>query len=196
VSDKNEHFTFGHVLGGSRASGVAFIIAADQVVEDLREIREISQFLGKHNLAHLPDVEEQVKAARSHSHGRRLRLTEEYSEIDVHRRKYSEALHEAAVDGKTQIVKLLLDHGADVNARGGPYGSALHAASSKGHEQIVKLLLDKGANINARDGHYGSALQGASFEGHEQLVKLLLDKGTNINAQGGDYGSAHMQLNQ
>jgi ankyrin repeat protein len=41
-------------------------------------------------------------------------------------------------------VKLLLDKGADVNAKGGYYGNALHAASVSGHEQVVKLLFDEG----------------------------------------------------
>jgi ankyrin repeat protein len=39
-------------------------------------------------------------------------------------------------------VKLLLEAGADVNAKGGDYGNALQAASSRGHESVVKLLLD------------------------------------------------------
>jgi ankyrin repeat protein len=50
--------------------------------------------------------------------------------------------------GHEQVVKLLLDKGADVNAQGGRYGNALYAASLGGHEQVVKLLLDKGADTN------------------------------------------------
>jgi hypothetical protein len=124
VGNENERLTFGHVLGRSRASGVAFIVTADQAVENLQGIGEISRFLEKHNLTHLPRVEEQTEAARSYLHGTRLRLTEEESDIDVHRRNYVKVLQEAAVDGKTQIVKLLLDHGADMNAQGGDYGNA------------------------------------------------------------------------
>jgi ankyrin repeat protein len=69
-------------------------------------------------------VEEQTEAALLYLHGTRLRLTEEESDIDVHCRNYVKVLQEAAVDGKTQIVKLLLDHGADMNAQGGDYGNA------------------------------------------------------------------------
>jgi ankyrin repeat protein len=43
------------------------------------------------------------------------------------------------------LVELLLDKGADVNAQGGFYGNALQVALAKSHEQVVKLLLDKGA---------------------------------------------------
>jgi ankyrin repeat protein len=52
------------------------------------------------------------------------------------------ALQAASEGGDEQIVKLLLDQGADVNAQGGCYGNALQAASARGHEQIIKLLLD------------------------------------------------------
>lgn len=44
-----------------------------------------------------------------------------------------------------QVVKLLLNAGAHVNAQGGHYGNALQAASGRGYQQVVKLLLDKGA---------------------------------------------------
>ncbi|KAL5356421.1 hypothetical protein BJX96DRAFT_171598 [Aspergillus floccosus] len=43
-----------------------------------------------------------------------------------------------------QIVRLLIEKGADVNARGGFYGNALQAASDAGHQEIVQLLVEKG----------------------------------------------------
>ena len=93
------------------------------------------------------------------------------------------ALYYAAFGGLKEVVKLLLEKGADVNAQGGYYGNALQAASWRGHEAIVKLLLDKGANINAQGGYYGNALYAASGKGYEAIVKLLLDKGADVNAQ-------------
>jgi ankyrin repeat protein len=51
----------------------------------------------------------------------------------------------ASARGHKQVVKLLLNKGANVNAQGGSYRDALHAASFSGYEQIVKLLLNKGA---------------------------------------------------
>jgi hypothetical protein len=41
--------------------------------------------------------------------------------------------------GREQVVKLLLEAGTDVNARGGKYGSVLRAALSEYGEQAVKL---------------------------------------------------------
>jgi len=43
-------------------------------------------------------------------------------------------------DNDTEMTKLLLEKGADVNAQGGRYGNILQAASAQGHEAVVKLL--------------------------------------------------------
>jgi len=99
-------------------------------------------------------------------------------------------IYYASLLGLEEIVRLLLDKGADVNAQGGEYGNALQAAASNGHEGIVRLLLDEGADVNAQGGFYGNALQVAAYEGHEGIVRLLLNEGADVNAQGGVYGNA------
>ncbi len=96
--------------------------------------------------------------------------------------RYSNALQAASEGGYQEIIKLLLDGGADVNAQGGMYGNALQAASGKGHQEIVKLLLDNGADVKAQGGKYGNALQAASEGGHQGIVKLLLDKRAELRA--------------
>ena len=40
------------------------------------------------------------------------------------------------------MVRLLLENGANVNAKGGVHGNALQAASVRGHEAVVRLLLE------------------------------------------------------
>ena len=70
-----------------------------------------------------------------------------------------------AHEGHVELVRLLLDKGADVNAHSGDYGNALQAATSGGHEAVVRLLLEEGADINAQGGVYGNAPQAAS-SGH------------------------------
>ncbi|KAF1938914.1 ankyrin, partial [Clathrospora elynae] len=89
---------------------------------------------------------------------------------------YQAPLLLAVEKGHKQVLKLLLDKGADVNAQGGRYGNALQAASARGHEAaVVRMLLDKGANVNGQQGgHFGNALQAASARGEEAVVKLLV----------------------
>ncbi|RYP62609.1 hypothetical protein DL771_009652 [Monosporascus sp. 5C6A] len=100
-------------------------------------------------------------------------------------------LYTLSFHGCYELVKiLLLEKGADVNARGGPCGNALQAASIRGNENIVTMLLEKGADVNAQAGLYGSALQAASVRGNENIVTMLLENWANVNAQGGLYGTA------
>ncbi|OQE13833.1 hypothetical protein PENFLA_c043G02908 [Penicillium flavigenum] len=87
--------------------------------------------------------------------------------------EYGNALQAASWRGYKEIVKLLLDNGADVNAQGGEYGNALQAASSIGHEEIAKLLLDNGADVNAQGGYGGNALKVAVVEGHQAIIDML-----------------------
>ncbi|KAJ5202305.1 ankyrin [Penicillium cf. viridicatum] len=56
------------------------------------------------------------------------------------------ALQAGARVGYEEAVKLLLDKGAIVDARGGDGGTAIHAAVAEGHKHIVELLLSHGAN--------------------------------------------------
>jgi hypothetical protein len=90
----------------------------------------------------------------------------------------------------SQMITLLLDLGADVNAQGGFKGNKLQVAAEGGSVEVVELLLDRGANVNAQGGHFGNALQAAASNGYAKVVELLLDRGANVNAQGGPYGSA------
>jgi hypothetical protein len=103
---------------------------------------------------------------------------------------FNTALEAASVEGHDEVVQQLLDHGADVNAQGGPYGNALQAASRFGYSETVQKLLDHGADVNARGGFFGTALEAASVEGYDEVVQKLLDHGADVNAQGGLYGTA------
>ncbi|KAJ6572494.1 hypothetical protein DFH09DRAFT_1362444 [Mycena vulgaris] len=99
-------------------------------------------------------------------------------------------LYWAAKLGFLQILRLLLERGADVNAQGGYYGNALQAASVKGHLDLARLLLEHGADVDSQGGYYGNALQAASVKGHLDLARLLLQHGADVDSQGGYYGNA------
>lgn len=86
-------------------------------------------------------------------------------------------LYYSSMLGLIDVVQLLLDKGAEVNAEGGEYGNALQAASRNGHEAVVRLLLDKGAEVNALGGFFDTALRAALLGSHQAVIRLLLGEG-------------------
>jgi ankyrin repeat protein len=82
------------------------------------------------------------------------------------------ALSYACDKGHVEVVKLLIERGADVNVKDTFYGEVpLGWALSKDHAQIVKLLLDKGAAGIER------ALMSGVQDGNVEIVKIALEKG-------------------
>lgn len=81
-----------------------------------------------------------------------------------------------------RCVKMLIDHGADVNATwsiGQP--TALYVAAGLKNSETVKLLLDAGAKTNVPVGMELSPLDVASRAGDLECVKLLYPKTQNID---------------
>jgi ankyrin repeat protein len=110
------------------------------------------------------------------------------------------ALMAAAGVGKLDVVSLLLERGADPNARTLAGFSALMFASGFGHLPVATLLIEKGADVNAKNGLGNSSLQIAAGKSSDlNTVALLLDRGANIDAQARDGWTALMDaidLNQ
>ncbi len=83
----------------------------------------------------------------------------------------------AAELGYLDIVKLLLDRGADIEATDDLGGRALMFAAHYGRIEVVSCLLDRGAEINAEDWAGQSALSHAVMEGRDAVYALLRARG-------------------
>ena len=84
--------------------------------------------------------------------------------------------------GYLEVVKLLLDKGATIDAKNNFGNTALFLASNNGQVEVVKLLLDKGATVDAKNNQDITPLMMASQNGDVEVIKLLLAKGANPNA--------------
>jgi len=117
----------------------------------------------------------------------------------------STPLHWAALVGCLDVIKTLIDNGADINSmietpmtivsrasndnkaivfQGREsliLGTPLHWAAERNKIDAVQLLLDKGANVNSVTKWGISPLHYAANSGNEKMVDLLLKRGAKIN---------------
>ena len=94
----------------------------------------------------------------------------------------------AAYKGYNQIVKLLLEAGADVRAVDpGMKATALHAAAYAGRTEAAKLLIDHHIDINKQGPNNGyTALHDAIWQDNVDVVKLLLSANANLSLLSND----------
>jgi ankyrin repeat protein len=92
-------------------------------------------------------------------------------------------LHVACEKGHVQVVKELVEHGADVDVKDKDGSSPLHWACAKGHLAVVNELLSRGANIEVEDIDGNTPLHLACANCHVAVVNELLSRGANIEAQ-------------
>lgn len=96
------------------------------------------------------------------------------------------ALMEASREGNTDMVRLLIQKGSDVNARTDSGKTALmEAVLFHGDESTVRLLLDEKAAIDATNNQGWTALMYAAFHGRESIARLLVDQKAAINIKDG-----------
>jgi ankyrin repeat protein len=88
------------------------------------------------------------------------------------------ALHHAVLRGFEDVVELLLNRGADVNAPSTTAGLPLCLAVLKDRSHIVRLLLDKfRAAVNLADPELGTPLHCAGFTGNRDIAEFLIQHG-------------------
>lgn len=83
----------------------------------------------------------------------------------------------AAMLGSTEILRLLLDKGADVNSKDKYGQTPLILAAWQGDVECVRLLLHKRADLTARDRAGKTALMWAQREGHNAVQDVLKGAG-------------------
>lgn len=103
---------------------------------------------------------------------------DQFDTTDSHGRQAT-ALYKATMAGRTEVVEILLDAGADPTLRSSNSQSVLHplqVAAKFGRAEILQMFLDRGADPNA-PGKESTALHVALVSNKPKIVRILLDAG-------------------
>ncbi len=87
------------------------------------------------------------------------------------------ALHAAIESGDEEIVNLLLNHGANVDAANAHGETPLFIAASMGKKPLVARLLQLKADPSIRDINGQSAIDAAKEANHPEVVEMLKKAG-------------------
>lgn len=92
--------------------------------------------------------------------------------------------------GHLSVIKMLIEHGADVNTVDVIEGTTLlqsAAQSSLSNTEQVSFLIDQGLDVHRTDCYDNTALIYAAHSGSSALIELLIRHGIDLNARG-DFG--------
>ncbi len=94
------------------------------------------------------------------------------------------ALHFAAQNGDTDVVRYLVEHGADINAQDDILSrSVIHLAAENGNLDCIKYLTEQGANLLDRDSYGATAFHYAARSNRLDVAKYLVSKKMDYTAK-------------
>merc|ERR1712136_66260 len=96
------------------------------------------------------------------------------------------ALMYAATYGHIDAVRVLLDHGSDIEATSKDGWTSLITATYNGHIDVVQYLIQRDANIEAADERGWTPLMHVAFNGDIKTLKCLLENGASVEAMDTD----------
>jgi hypothetical protein len=125
-------------------------------------------------------------AAACNMHDIAMFLIVEHSQ-DVNARGFDEEetpLHVSSYRGHVEIARVLLKHGADIEARDSADYSLLESVALRGHVALAQLLLEHGADASAQGKESrATPLYWASAVGQLAVAQVLLSHGADVTAQ-------------
>lgn len=106
------------------------------------------------------------------------------AEPNVQGRRERTPLHSAAHNGKLELIRKLIEYGADIDARDKDgYTPLRFASEGLKNPTVIRLLLDHGADVNTRAGDLSTPLHMASGWGLVEVARILLEHGAMVEVE-------------
>lgn len=93
------------------------------------------------------------------------------------------ALWVAAGVGRRNIVKMLLQHGAQVDHCTKKGSTPLRAACFEGRLDVIQYLIEHGANVCTANMYNNTCVMIAAYKNYTDVLQYLLEKGAKVNEQ-------------
>jgi ankyrin repeat protein len=86
------------------------------------------------------------------------------------------------VVSRTEVAKVLLDHGANIHAATNGGYTVLHGAAWSGDTKFIRFLVEHGANVRAIAANGETPLHYAARAGGSKAVRYLIEQGADVHA--------------
>ena len=149
------------------------------------ELPAVQPFMFTPNLLQDPDYKKAEQVIRRGKVEELAQILKNRPELVKSRSHYSPGnlLHTALLSRRNEMVKVLLEHGASVNACAPDGTPLLYFCIGSGNEELVRLFVQHGAKINkacrSRSGHPVYPIQHALRK--PEMLKLLIELGADAN---------------
>lgn len=117
-----------------------------------------------------------LAAGEGHCNAVATLLKSKYIQLEAKNKFGKNALILSCEMGHLDVVKLLIEHKADINASSTRGLSGLMLACVKGHTEIVKFLIENNADVLIRSPDSSTALSMACSGGRLDIVNLLIER--------------------
>ena len=94
------------------------------------------------------------------------------------------SLHLASQKGQVEVVKYILEKGADANHQTINGTSSLHLAASSNNPAVIAVLFRYGADLHIRSKHNNTPLHSAALEGSTDALRTLISFGCDVHNPG------------
>ena len=108
-------------------------------------------------------------------------IEEDKNQVNTHDNRNCYAIHYACNIDSVDIVRYLVENGANINVQDVDGDIPISWALARGHKDIAKLLIEKGADLNISNNNGYTLLHWAAFSSDGEIAQLFIDKGVNLN---------------